>query len=573
LIDNNCYEKALIPLNQAMAQRDKDQRYAKTYGHHFIDYFPHREKGISLLYLGYLQKAFHELSLSYKQFPSEKAKYYLDQIKREEYKIQGIVPTQPVIHVNGLDHDGSMLTRNYPLTLSGFVSDPQYVHKILINNHPVFQEKSDIDVPFSHELPLTEGLHHIHFFAENLNKGKSMQTIAVQVDRTGPTVYLLSHPSHSSITACADDPSGIRRLVVNNQSIEYHGKHKIYFQLKYPTMIEDMAGNQTQIDPSHLFAQSSYPYLATNSTMMTDQTHSLLKNQPINIYVSYWQTEDYAFLPEIIVQGYVYAKHGLKRLYCNHDLMAQDNQPYIFFSKTIRLKPGYNEIEIQAVDQKDQEKTYQFHVKRLIPETQKIDHRYRLAVNRLETYNTPVDTKNYTNLMLINLVKTNRFMLIPRDDSLIKINLPDNHPSEAHAMLIGHVIKTKKDLEIAIKMVDSQNSTILCLADVHAPHMTSQNLDFLLQRLVHKIEKEFPLINGHVFQKQQNTYYVRYEMMRNFIDWPVLLYTNKSPDSIRGTDHIIIDHAKVVQYSKDSFCVKGTYLEDIPSNDINVIFQ
>ena len=36
------WDNALHDLKKAAAKRDRDQRMARTYGMHFIDYFPHR---------------------------------------------------------------------------------------------------------------------------------------------------------------------------------------------------------------------------------------------------------------------------------------------------------------------------------------------------------------------------------------------------------------------------------------------------------------------------------------------------------------------------------------------------
>jgi len=40
------WDEALADFTAAAGQRDRDQRRARTYGMHLIDYFPHREIGI-----------------------------------------------------------------------------------------------------------------------------------------------------------------------------------------------------------------------------------------------------------------------------------------------------------------------------------------------------------------------------------------------------------------------------------------------------------------------------------------------------------------------------------------------
>ena len=78
------YEDAIGDFTQAINQRPGDQRMARTYGMHFIDYFPHRELGIIHYQRGDLAAARKELELSLSQYPSAKARYYLDRVRKED---------------------------------------------------------------------------------------------------------------------------------------------------------------------------------------------------------------------------------------------------------------------------------------------------------------------------------------------------------------------------------------------------------------------------------------------------------------------------------------------------------
>jgi tetratricopeptide (TPR) repeat protein len=60
------WDAALSDLNAAIDKRDKDQRNARTYGMHFVDYFPHRELGIAYFNKGDLANAAKELEDSTK---------------------------------------------------------------------------------------------------------------------------------------------------------------------------------------------------------------------------------------------------------------------------------------------------------------------------------------------------------------------------------------------------------------------------------------------------------------------------------------------------------------------------
>ena len=57
-----------------------DKKKARTYGLHFIEYFPHRELGICLYHLGEIDAAQKHLTISLQQEASDRARDYLKQI-------------------------------------------------------------------------------------------------------------------------------------------------------------------------------------------------------------------------------------------------------------------------------------------------------------------------------------------------------------------------------------------------------------------------------------------------------------------------------------------------------------
>jgi hypothetical protein len=81
------HREALDNFEIAINKRDKDTRDARTYGMHFVDYFPHRESGIAYYLQGLdpnitkkeeaFEKAMEELKTSISQEPSSKAMFYL----------------------------------------------------------------------------------------------------------------------------------------------------------------------------------------------------------------------------------------------------------------------------------------------------------------------------------------------------------------------------------------------------------------------------------------------------------------------------------------------------------------
>jgi TolB-like protein len=65
---------------QAIVGNPKDNTKVRTYGMHFIQYFPHRELGICLYHLGDMEAARRELNVSLTQNQSTRAKEYMDKV-------------------------------------------------------------------------------------------------------------------------------------------------------------------------------------------------------------------------------------------------------------------------------------------------------------------------------------------------------------------------------------------------------------------------------------------------------------------------------------------------------------
>ncbi len=74
------YEQAARRFKEAIKGNPTDKRKVRTYGLHFIEYFPHRELGICLYNLGNTTAAQRELKKSLQDEPSARANEYLRQI-------------------------------------------------------------------------------------------------------------------------------------------------------------------------------------------------------------------------------------------------------------------------------------------------------------------------------------------------------------------------------------------------------------------------------------------------------------------------------------------------------------
>ncbi len=77
---NQDYKAAASYLRLAIQGNPNENKKVRTYGMHFIEYYPHRELGICLYNLGENAEALRELKLSNDQAPSARADEYIRQV-------------------------------------------------------------------------------------------------------------------------------------------------------------------------------------------------------------------------------------------------------------------------------------------------------------------------------------------------------------------------------------------------------------------------------------------------------------------------------------------------------------
>ncbi len=80
-VQNGKYRVAVAKLTAAIKAKDRETKKIRTYGMHFIEYFPHRELGIAYYNLGKKKLAFKHLMRSMKSEPTPRARAYLNKLK------------------------------------------------------------------------------------------------------------------------------------------------------------------------------------------------------------------------------------------------------------------------------------------------------------------------------------------------------------------------------------------------------------------------------------------------------------------------------------------------------------
>src|SRR5215831_8520348 len=144
------WDEALADFQVAIKQRQADQRYARTYGMHRTDYFPHRELGIVYYRLGRYPEAIDELTTSLSSVDTAKAKFYINKARRAFFQQTGRDTAAPRI-VFTAPPDG-LLTNLLSVTVAGYAEDDTYVSALVVNGQAQFVELAEPRLAFTQEV-------------------------------------------------------------------------------------------------------------------------------------------------------------------------------------------------------------------------------------------------------------------------------------------------------------------------------------------------------------------------------------------------------------------------------------
>ena len=252
-IKGKCYDKAITSLDEAIKIRNTDKWRARSYGMHFINYFPHREKGLCYFKIGQYEMAKYELELSISQESSAKSKYYLNQTRKKLMKNEPV--SIPEINIlSSLKRSAGVIalySKDYPVILSGIVKDKQYVASIHVLEKAVFLESTLTKAVFKEELFLDQGKHPIQIKAKNLLGGEKERTIIINVDRSGPVIII--NRIDSDISGFLYDASGIISLTSNGENINllnHSNASEIKFHIPLKNKAETVITDQITNNPS-----------------------------------------------------------------------------------------------------------------------------------------------------------------------------------------------------------------------------------------------------------------------------------------------------------------------------------
>jgi len=528
------FSEAETDFKKAVHQREKDQRMARTYGMHFVDYFPHRELGIVYYETGNLARAKEELESSVDSFPSAKAYFYLDRVRKaliEQSKVQ-ILPPTLILGFKTRD----VWTREDPVMVAGTASDENYIAGVNIKGMPVFLESAQKILPFEKSLKLAQGTHVIKVSARNLPGKTTAQEITIHVDREGPVLSLnrLDFADVSSgrkviISGWIHDAAGVTELSINGRSQTIVKGTNVPFKVE--TIIQsdtlelatlDKLKNKTTASiPLDFKASRLTPVLVASADpfpkglLLASSIFGGPKDsRPPVITIKDWTGQQTVFLEKCYIEGRVSDENNIQTLTVNKIPIPVQKGCYVFFSHMQQLVEGKNVLTIEATDQFGNTAQKTIIISRKIPTARKLSKRLSLSACPFEQKGAVSDNSlafldnlvdSFVNQKRFRMVERDKLALILREQKLSQTALFDQQKAiklggliGAQSIVTGSIIETRNGIEVVSRLIDTETSDILSTQDVYSEANDLTALYLLAKRMAVKYYRDFPLAAGRI---------------------------------------------------------------------------
>ncbi|MGA1796328.1 MAG: CsgG/HfaB family protein [bacterium] len=421
-----CLDKAIAELRSAMTQNPKDRWRTRTYGMHFLDYFPHRELGIIYLSQGRIREAMDELSQSLASADSARATYYLNQARRQWLEETGLDTTPPSILIASRvdDEHTALYTSQSTYIIEGEARDDYFVSAITIHGEPLFVDLARPAVPFRREVSLSPGENILHCEVSDLAGNRAVTRLRVILDQQGPIVMVapVSHEDISQGAGCimtvvrgiVYDSSGIGKFVVDDEEVPIiHDGNIQEFETRVPCYSPvtfcawDRAGNATTgtLGPLWEPPKDASPAPSGEIRVCASRILPLLaKGDTDGPIIHVEPCPSMVFEPFVVITGWVESPREILNVWINEEsILSRDESEALIprfrrlfhryrsylvgdrirfsFTRTIPLtEEGKNLITIYAQDSENISPLQKVRVEYRVSEIQKIGRRWAMAI-------------------------------------------------------------------------------------------------------------------------------------------------------------------------------------------------
>jgi len=578
LLAGECYALALSDLKKAADMRFKDTAFARTYGMHFIHYFPHREMGYIYYKLDDDINAKKELEISLNQHFTDKAQYYLDKVRSSMLKKRHVlIPGPEITILQSLLNKDDIWIKESPVIISARIKDPNYISRISLASEPVFLSSSIQEFDFQKKLYLVPGKHEIEISAKNLANSESKKSIVLHIDRSGPVIIVKKIDwNNGRIFGYLDDETDdIQIWIENNKISRYKGKmvpFSITFKKTNKTIklhAKDPLGNQTIAFINQNNKVNSGLLLASAQKklpLLSDVNNSCYKrNQKPEIILYGWNKTNTVYTNTVHINGFFKGNKSIEQLMINKKIITKKCKDATYFNEAIYLKEGNNKVLIESLSQSEHlSYSCSIEIYRKVPEHYQIKHRVNLHLPfiSLDTISFPGTIKcdsHESNLIYpekqqkCDMIHTFKAVFIKqlKETKRFKVSCNQKTSLKKNSDLIAliNVFETKKDMEVFIQFVKTETEHTFNIFDAYYEKKYAINLKELSEKLIEKIKNAYQIHEEQIVKVNNNLIEIGPMKKPFMIHWPLIIFRKKptlyNPETGEslGADAIIIGQA------------------------------
>ncbi len=588
--EGDFHGEAMADLIRAAERREKDQRLARTYGMHFIDYFPHREMGLIHYQTGDLTAARRELEASLAHYPTSKARFYLDRVRKALLEKEKAAREPPEISLS-FESD-EIWTKQDPVVVSGVVASESFISAIAVDGAPLFLEGAVKRAPFRERLKLPRGRSVVVVEAETLLGDSARRRVIIHVDREGPMITLERAPpdptsisNEMAVQLFVYDPAGVSEVWIDDARTPAPGAVEVSLTHTLPReadalaiLARDRLGNETSARiplARESGLRSSLLLAGLDSETDGGPLAALFGPDdagPPEIRLKGWSETQEVYLDTAYLEGVASDDLSVESLFINDAPILRRKGKRIIFSRLIELNEGENRIIIRAEDGAGHATVRQITIVRHRPRALQLAERMSLAVFPFERKGEISDASlSFRDNLTDALVNRDRFQVVERDrldlileeQKLSRTKIIDKSAAltlgrlaAARAVTTGSIIETRTGVEIVGRVIDAETSGILAVEDVYGEEKDLPALRSLALGMAVKLHRAFPLLDGLVIQQKGGSLFTdlgrdKIKLNRRLIIYRETPITHPVTGKALGSDNEILGRARVIQVSPE----------------------
>ncbi|MBI4607935.1 MAG: hypothetical protein HY726_02865 [Candidatus Rokubacteria bacterium] len=526
--ERGLWNLAVEDFRAALKGQSREERFARTYGVHFIEYFPVREMGVALYHEGQFKAAVQALERSLATAPTAKAAYYLN-LARAALLRQSAPDRHPPQIKIGAPPDG-LLTNLAKVEVHGTAESRNFVAGVEINGEPLLIETAAARLPFAQTVLLSPGQNLIEVVARDLVGNEAKATVGVLSDREGPVVEIervaRSAAGRIQLDGALYDNVRLGALMIDGRSIPLSGVTESKFSAEVRSGVDsvlieaaDAAGNLTRARlpiPPELRQPGAKRWPSVRLVAWGPAVPVFFHTrEPLTIELEPVPTEvQQETMP---ISWIVAAVSGLAAVKINDEAktvrQAEGAKPQIF-SHILTLAEGENVFIIGAADRAGRTVSKKLTVVRKVEEVNQIGSRLSVAVMPFQHKGKPTEFyEGAYEAMVDALVNQGRFKIVSRvqlenilrELKLSRTELVDpatavrvGKLAAAEAIMVATVAEYTREAETYVQLINTETSTVLASKDVFDPAKSPGSVQLKMRELAAKIRQDYPVVAGAV---------------------------------------------------------------------------